>query len=70
MEKEILQKLTEQNMVLHEIKSSLEKLSTNIENLQTVKIIQEYNPSSQKYTGGWAGNGNGGRAGGNDIIQN
>ena len=70
MEKEILQKLIEQNMILQEIKSSLEKLSSNIENLQTVKIIHENSRPHRNHSGGWAGNGNGGRAGGNDIIGN
>ena len=66
MEKEILQKLIEQNTILRDINSNLEKLSTNIENLQTVKIIHESPRPHPNYTGGWAGNGNGGRAGGND----
>ena len=59
MEKEILQKLIEQNAILCDIKSSLEKLSTNIDNLETVKIVHEYGQSQKHHTGRWAGSGGG-----------
>ena len=57
MEKEILQKLIEQNAILCDIKSSLEKLSTNIENLETVKIIHEHTQSQRNHLGRWEGGG-------------
>ena len=55
MEKEILQKLIEQNAILLDIKSGIEKLSTNIDNLGTVKIVHEHGQSQRSHTGGWAG---------------
>ena len=63
MEKEILQKLIEQNTILLDIKSSLEKLTTNIENLERVKIIHEHSQSQRSHTGGWAGDGGSYRGG-------
>ena len=55
MEKEILQKLIEQNAILCDIKNGIEKLSANIDRLETVKIIDEYSQSQRSHSGGWAG---------------